>query len=499
MKKNIVANIFGRFWSLLSGFFFIPLYIKYLGFESYSVISFTLLLAGIMAILDGGLTATLSREFARKDKTNDLKRKIYKTLETCYFILVAFCVSVVCLASDLIARHLNIKEFSVQDISLFIKIVSVDIGFQLIFRFYLGGLLGLEQQVKANLYQIAWGIARNGVVVIVIIYFNSLQVFFIWQTLVTIIAALALKYTLDTTLYKKNIFSLKISFDKIIFLDVWKFAGGMMLISVVAALNTQMDKIIISKYMDINDLGYYTLAISLSTGLLVIVSPIATAILPKFTALYSEKSNEQAKQLFNRFSYIASILVFGFLANIIFFSKEILWVWTGNKELSENAYQILPVIASAYALISLQIIPYHLAIANGYTKLNNILGIISLIITLPGYLYGIVNYGAIGAAVVFMTVQFFTLFIYLFFINKKFIKENVFKNIYFKQLILPFSIAVAIGFAFHSLPINITNNRFTALIFIGLSTFFTLIVTAFFVLPKQELEIGKKLIKLIKK
>lgn len=52
IRKNIFANLIGKFWSLLSGFLFIPLYIKYLGFESYSVISFTLMIAGIMAILD---------------------------------------------------------------------------------------------------------------------------------------------------------------------------------------------------------------------------------------------------------------------------------------------------------------------------------------------------------------------------------------------------------------------------------------------------------------
>ena len=55
MKKNIIANVIGKFWSILSGFLFIPLYIKFLGFESYSIISFTLIIAGIMAVFDAGL------------------------------------------------------------------------------------------------------------------------------------------------------------------------------------------------------------------------------------------------------------------------------------------------------------------------------------------------------------------------------------------------------------------------------------------------------------
>ena len=49
MYRNIVANIVGRCWSILSNFLFVPLYIQFLGIESYSIISLTLVIAGLMA------------------------------------------------------------------------------------------------------------------------------------------------------------------------------------------------------------------------------------------------------------------------------------------------------------------------------------------------------------------------------------------------------------------------------------------------------------------
>ena len=64
MIKNIVANFFGKFWGLFSNFIFIPIYIRLLGIESYSIISFGLIIAGVMSVLDSGITATLSREMA---------------------------------------------------------------------------------------------------------------------------------------------------------------------------------------------------------------------------------------------------------------------------------------------------------------------------------------------------------------------------------------------------------------------------------------------------
>ena len=41
----------------------------------------------------------------------------------------------------------------------------------------MGGLLGLEKQVKANIYQIGWGILRNGLVIFGIWLVPSLEMF----------------------------------------------------------------------------------------------------------------------------------------------------------------------------------------------------------------------------------------------------------------------------------------------------------------------------------
>ena len=147
MKKNIIANLIGKLFGGFSHFIFIPLYIAYLGFESYSIISFTLVIAGLMAVLDGGLTSTLSREFARMDNSLADKIRIFKTVESSYFLLVSVCITILIVFSDLIAHNwLNLNNLSPNRVSLFIKIISFGVGSQMLLRFYLGGLLGLEKQ-----------------------------------------------------------------------------------------------------------------------------------------------------------------------------------------------------------------------------------------------------------------------------------------------------------------------------------------------------------------
>lgn len=489
MIKNIVANFIGRFWSILSNFLFIPLYIHFLGFESYSIISFTLVIAGLMAILDAGLTATLSREFARLDNIHEEKIRIFKTLETSYFLIIGLSIFFVFTLSKIIARNwINIENIDHEKISFFINIVSFDVGFQLLLRFYMGGLLGLEKQIKANLYQLGWGVMRNGLVVLAIFFVPSLDMFFIWQTTSTFIFTILIRLSLyqSMTGYYKFIFKPKI--ETLVFKRIWRFAGGMLLISLVAGLNTQMDKIVISKLLPVESLGYYTLAVSLSMGIIVVVNPISIALLPRFTALYSANKITEAKLLFKKISLFVAILVFSIMGNMIFFSQELLWIWTGNMKLAVNSCDYLPIMSFTAAMLSVVIIPYNIAIANGYTKLNNILGLISLFLTLPGYWIATKYYGALGAASVFCIVQTIATFIYIYIINKKFIKLKSLKDLYIRQIFFPILISCVIAFLFSYIPNWICSNRIICLIWICISTIFTLGINTILLLPMNEIK-----------
>lgn len=440
-----------------------------------------------MAILDLGLSATLSRELARVDNSHQTKIKLLQTLEALLIsiILVSIC-GVFCFSNSIVNSWLNIENYELKRISIFIKIISFDIGFQLLLRFYMGGLFGLEKQVKANLYQVSWGIARNAFVVLAILVIPTLEVFFIWQSLSTIIFAYLVGRSLKKALRVQNFFHFKI--DKSVLKMNWRFSCGMLLIALVASLNTQMDKLMISSLLSLESLGHYTLAISIATGILVFVSPISLAVLPRFTALYSAEKKDEASRLFEKISLIVAIVVFSIMVNISFFAKEILWVWTGEIELAERAHIYLPFTAFSAAMLSLGVIPFNIAIANGYTKLNNQIGLLSLGITIPGYWLATKSFGVIGAAAVFCVVQTSTTLIYIYFINRKFVKENNVKKLYFEQMLFPLVISMAISFCFTYAPEYVENTRVGYFLWITLATSVTFCITISILLPVRELK-----------
>lgn len=487
MIKNIAANFIGKFWSILSSFIFIPLYIHFLGLESYSIISFTLVIAGIMAVLDAGLSATLSREFSRLDNSKDEKIRIFKTLESSYFILIGIVIFLVFSLSGILAeKWLNLEAYDSAKVSFYLKIISFDIGFQLLFRFYIGGLMGLEKQVKANMYQMGWGFLRNGCVILVLLFKPTLDLFFVWQTGSTILFALLLKMALEKDLIGHSVFDVRMKIEKDVFERIWKFAGGMFLISFIASINSQMDKLAISKLLSIESLGFYTLSISLAQSILVLVSPITTASLPRFTAMYSKGKNQEASALYHKISIITAIIVFSLMANIVLFPQNLLWIWTGNSVLAEKASVYLPIIAMSIAMLSLATIPYNIAIANGYTKLNNIIGLTSIIVTIPGYWIATTHFGALGAAWVFCIVQTLTTLIYLYFINSKFLKSKKTIYIYIREIVFPMGLSFLITFCFSFMPEWVEKSRLYSLVWIGLSISITIVALTLILLNKKD-------------
>jgi O-antigen/teichoic acid export membrane protein len=487
MGKNIIANIIGKFWGLFSVFIFVPLYISILGFESYSLISFTLVIAGILAFLDSGLTSTLSRVMARNDLELDEKIRTFKTLETVYVIIVLIVVSIFLVFSNFITENwIKSNEFSNYQVSYFLKLVSFDIALQLYVRFNLGGLLGLEKQVKANIIQVGWGMMRNGVVVLMIIYKPTLETFFIWQAFSSLLFAIISKFALQKELELSKSIFWKFSFEKSVIKSNYKFAGGMLLIAIVAGINTQIDKFTIAQKLPLVDLGYYTLSVALGMGIITIISPISVATLPRFTSLFSQGKKKEAIKLFNSMNLLVSIITFSLMSILIFFPKEILWIWIGDESLSDHAKIFLPFAAIAYSSIAIVYIPFNIAIANGHTKLNNYLGIISLFVTIPGYYFVSLSYGAFGVVVLFCAVQITSNFVYFTLVNKKFLQSNVFITL-LNTVFKPLFITLLIVYMFSLTNIIDFSNRWVALLWIGLFTAITICLCSFILMKKQLL------------
>lgn len=405
MNRNILANIAGRFWSTLSNFIFLPLYVAILGMDEYAVISLSLVVAGVLTIFDLGLTATIAREMARGDVSDTGRYRVFKTFETLYVLLLLICGVGGVFLSDVVADHF-IHDTAIDRglISLCLKLIILEGALQLYLRFYTSAMMGLERQVEANLLNIVWGILRNGLIVLVILAWPDLTVFFAWQVAMSLSMLALAKVRLERALAEWRIADVpRLDWKEL--RRVRHFAGGVFLIALVAVVNTQLDRIVLSSLLDLKYLGYYTIAVSIGTGLLALASPFQAAVQPRMTRWFSERQAARAKALYLHAATLVAVLVFPVAAVIAWNAEAVVFTWMGNGEIARNAAPIVPLAVTAYAFLAMQTMTYAVALANGFTRYHNVVGLVTLCISLPGYWFGVKAFGPTGAVAVFALIQ----------------------------------------------------------------------------------------------
>lgn len=475
--KNFLSSFLVKLWAVFSNFLFIPYYIHYLGIDNFSVISFSLIIISVLMVLDMGLSAAITREMARVDISAEDKYKAFKTLEKFYLLFLLICVVVGLLAARPIAEHL-IEDTPIDRklIALCLSVIAVEGGLQLYFRFYCSALMGLEKQVAANLFTIAQGVLRNGAVVLLLMEWPTLFLFFFWQLISTFLAVLLVKYNLSRTMeMMRPIFVPLVDVTAI--KRIRRFVGGVFLISIVAVINTQLDRIFISYMLPLEQLGYYTIAVTIGMGMLAISSSFYSAIQPRLTKWYSEGRLEEAGKLYIRMATIVSVLTFSLMGVIGTSPTTVLSVWTGSATVAAQASSVLPFAVAAYAFLAVANQTYGVALANAHTRYNIMIGVLSIFVLLPGYWLLIESYGILGAQILFFALQFFSATCYQFLINRRFLKFKFIRT-YFQLFIFPPFLSLVLALTFEGFVHEPDESRFLMLAYLGVKYLFVVIGTA---------------------
>ena len=421
VTKNIIANYLGKLWGFVSIFIFVRFYIDILGVESYAIINFYTVILGLLVFADAGLTATLTRELARDISMQDKSNLVY-TFERIYIFICLLVVSIIIISSNFIANNFLLSTtYTPNSVAYFIKLIGVGIAIQLFSTLYEGGLNGLQQQVLTNKIRIIWSLFRSGVVLIPIYYYPKLDVYFWWQ----IICNLVLLY-----IFRKALYQLLSSKELVFSLDLIKSTGkyalGMMAIAFISAINIQIDKLVTSKYFSMEDFGYYSIASTLAQLPSMVVMPIIIAIFPLLSQFVSQRNNGEVSRNFHKYSFLTSSIAAPLVFCIALYSVSIITLWTGRPEIALAINYVVKMLLIGGLFLCLQLTPFYLALANGFTRINLYSGIVGIIITVPLMIFSIQNYGMIGVTFPWIFINVTTFFVVGIFIVNKFLPKQVY-------------------------------------------------------------------------
>jgi O-antigen/teichoic acid export membrane protein len=478
-SKNVIANLIGRIWSMISVYIFIPLYILFLGQEAYGLVTFFATLQTVMGLLGLGLSKTLRREFAAGVETDENKLRKYKmmrSVELVYLGIALLIIGICYIGAEFIAGSwLNIESLDYEKVVLTLRLMGISIGLQVLTSMYLGCIFGLERQVLANLYQIIWAVAKNlGVILVLWIISGDISLFYIWHVFVDFCYLIALRFTVIRLLKCNLRLEWKFS-DFSNLLKLWKYTTGLIFISIVYVLNTQIDKAIISKYLSLKELGAYNIAFSLGNLTSIFATAIATAAFSRFTNYFTTNKLDKQKSSFLFYNKISGLTVITVGAFISVFSYEILLLWTANKEIANLASTPAFYVIVGCLFLSLQIVPYEFMLSRGNTKVNNIIGLCSIPFILIGTPLFVENMGILGAGIAWCINMALSTIGYLGYIHKKFIGSGTLRWLFF-DVIIPFIIAFGAAFISKQIAYSLSTNLTILFLFAMFSGGITLII-----------------------
>ena len=407
LKRNLVANYLGQGWTALMGLAFIPLYIKYLGIEAYGLIGLFAVLQAWLGLLDMGMTPTLGREMARftggshsAQSIRDLLRSI-ETLAVGVALLIAGGVA---LGSNWIATSwLKAEALPTAVVAQTFAIMGLVTALRFVEGIYRSSIVGLQQQVLFNVVNSAMATLRGlGAVGILAWVSPTIEAFFLWQGVVSIATLAILAATTYAALPRGDRGG---RFSLAALRGVWQFAGGMVGITLLALLLTQVDKILLSKLLTLKEFGYYTLAATVAGALYVLIGPITQAFYPKFCELHARDDIVALPDCYHKGAQLVSVIAGSAAIVLIFFAETFLRLWTQDSELAGLVAMLVSLLVLGNMLNGLMWIPYQTQLANGWTSLTVRINIVAVGIIVPAILWATPRWGAEGAAWVWVSLN----------------------------------------------------------------------------------------------
>ncbi len=407
IKKNILANYLGQVWRVAVLLFCVPLYIKYLGIESYGLITIFVMLQAYMGLLDLGMKPALGREMARFTAGAHNKQAIWDLLRSIEMVIIGMSILLALgmwAASGWLATNWvkagNIKLITIEHA---FAIMGIVIAFRFIESLYSSSLAGLQRQVLQNVISIVMVTLQGiGAVAVLACISPTIEMFFAWQLIISLATVLLLRVVVYRVLPLPQQAA---RFSWTALLGIWRFAAGMASITLVGLMLTQLDKLMLSFLLPLEMFGYYALAALVASGLDMFTGPVASAIYPHFIELLTQRKDVALRRIYHQSAQLISVLTGPVAAVLMLFPERVLLIWTGEITLSHQVAPIMSLLVLGTLFHCMLWIPYQLQLAHGWTNLTIKCSAVAIILLIPCLLYVTPIYGPIGVAWVWVALN----------------------------------------------------------------------------------------------
>ena len=401
LKRNILANYASQIYVTLIGIVMVPVYVKYMGAEAYGLVGFFAMLQAWFQLLDMGLTPTMARETARFQggRTDALSlRRLLRVLEIVFVSLAVVGAALLAGGAHAIAAEwLKVEVLPLGEVETAIQLIALIVALRLVCGLYRGAINGFERLVWLGAFNAAIATARFVLVIPLFVYVGASPThFFVFQLLVAVVE-LMLLVTKTYRLLPRAAGQTTARWDWMHFRGVLKFSLSIAFTSSVWVLVTQTDKLVLSKLLTLTDYAYFTLAVLVAGGVLVLSGPVSGALMPRMARLVAERNADGLIKIYRSASRLVAAIILPAVLILAFFADKVLIAWTGDMAISLEAAPVLKLYAVGNGVLALAAFPYYLQFAKGDLKLHVIGNVLFLLLLIPAVVWAASRFGAIGA------------------------------------------------------------------------------------------------------
>lgn len=399
LKRNFSAGLLGSIWSALVGLAVIPLYLKYLGTEAYGLIGFYATTQALLQLLDLGLSPTINREVARCSAVGKLHeaRNLLHTLAVVYWAMAAVIALGIVVMSPLIANYwLQSKHLTQETVAHALMLMGLVVACRWPVGLYMGALLGMQKVVLAStIGTIAGTVSSLGAVAVLVFVSPTIEAFFIWQACAGITYAIVMRWIAWQVVGSKNE-TRRFALDDL--KRIWRFSAGMSGVAITGVILIQLDKVMLSRLLSLEDFGRYMLAGMVASSMYILLTPLFNAIYPRMTALVASGEIGKLTDLYKTGTrlFLAALFPIAIMAAV--FSEDLLYVWTRNQNLATSSALVVSLCLLGTTMNGVMHFPYALQLAYGATQLPLKINVILITIMIPMTIMLASSFGAVGGA-----------------------------------------------------------------------------------------------------
>lgn len=398
LSRNLLAGLTSSLWSALVSLAAIPFYLKYLGIEAYGLIGFFITTQALLALLDMGLAPTINREVARYSASGNLQEagKLLHTLAIIYWGMAGMIFLLILSLAPFITEHwLQSKQLPQPTIEHAVILMGLVIACRWPIGLYQGVLIGAQYVTISSGINIAMvTLASFGSVIVLALVAPTIEAFFIWQAGAGFVYAAILRWAAWRIIGRLK----DLRFDTEKLKQIWRFSAGMSGVAISAIILMQLDKVLLSKILSLEDFGRYALAGVVASGLYVLLTPTFNVIYPRLSILVVTGETEKLIELYRSGTRLLLAALFPIATAIAVFAEEIFSLWTGNSAFASSMAPIVPLLLIGTALNGAMHFPYALQLAFGITRLPLMINTILVTIMIPMTILLAMEFGVVGGA-----------------------------------------------------------------------------------------------------